>query len=107
MKNYKYVGIVATFLSLTSLFPRYKKIFQTKNVSSFDLNGELISFVATLLWFIYHISISDHISTFTSVIYIILDAFLIHEIFRQTPQKPDFFIGGHSNSFAAPIDKDN
>jgi uncharacterized protein with PQ loop repeat len=107
MKTYKYIGIVATLLSLSSLLPRYKKIFQTKNISSFDLNGELISYLATLLWFIYHLSISDHISTFTSIIYIVLDTFLIHEIFRQRPQKSKFFIDGHSNSFAAPIDKND
>ena len=107
MKYYNYVGIVATLLSLSSLIPRYTKIYKTRNVSSFDLNGELLAYLATLLWFIYHASISDHISTFTSIVYLILDTFLIYEILRQRPQKPNFFTGGHSNSFAAPIDKDN
>ena len=107
MKNYKYVGIIATLLSLSSLLPRYKKIYDTRNISSFDLNGEVLSFIATSMWFIYHMSIRDHISTFTTIVYMVFDTFLIYEILRQRPQKSKFFIDGHSDTSAAPFDKDD
>ena len=87
--NYNYITIVAAFLTLLSIIPKYYKVYKTKNVDSFSKKSIIIGYLASSLWLIHYLRVNDHFSTFKIVLYLILDAYLLFEIFKQQSNKPD------------------
>lgn len=88
--NYNYITIVAAFLTLLSIIPKYYKVYKTKDVDSFSKNSIIIGYVASSLWLFHYLRVHDHFSTFKIILYLILDAYLLFEIFKQQSNKSDF-----------------
>ena len=87
--NYNYITIVAALLTFLSIIPKYYKIYKTKDVNSFSKKSVIIGYLASSLWFFHYLRVRDHFSAFKIVLYLILDAYLLSEIFKQQSNKSD------------------
>ena len=86
MASLQLLGTIASSISLAHVIPQTLKTVKTRDVSSYSKTAVMLSILSSLIWMAVYYKQGMHIPIATSVIYILIDIFIINLII-QTEKK--------------------
>ena len=85
--NIETIALVAVVLELIHLWPQFKKIRDTGDVSSFDRRAIELGIIAGILWLSYGILKKIHFNAFTSFVILLFNLYIYNKIIEYEREK--------------------
>jgi len=73
-----YIETLAFIFGLLALYPKFIKIYNTKDVDSYSKRSLYFSLISLSLWLYYHIQQGQGMNSLSVIFYIALDAYILY-----------------------------